>query len=126
MSDVCDFTVDIEVTDKNDVMFYLVKDGVKSDLTSGSGFEKTASALALRCVLGNISTLPKNNGLILDEIWGRIAKENYDNMKKLLDKILINYDYIFIISHLDEVKEYCDKIITVIKINNVSKINIIV
>ena len=126
LSDVCDFTVDIEVTDKNDVMFYLVKDGVKSDLTSGSGFEKTASALALRCVLGNISTLPKNNGLILDEIWGRIAKENYDNMKKLLDKILINYDYIFIISHLDEVKEYCDKIITVNKINNVSKINIIV
>lgn len=125
LHDICDFSVDIDITDKNEVMFYLIKDGVRSDLTSGSGFEKTASALALRYVLGNISTLPKNNGLILDEVWGRIAKENYDNIKKLLDKMLQTYDYIFIITHLDEVKEYCDKIVTVTKINDISRINVI-
>lgn len=125
LHDVCDFTIDIDITDKNEVMFYLIKDGVNSDLTSGSGFERTAAALALRFVLGNVSTLPKNSGIILDEIWGRIAKENYDNMKKLLDKMLQTYEYIFIITHLDEVKEYCDKIVTVTKTNNISKINII-
>lgn len=125
LHDVCDFTVDIDITDKNEVMFYLIKDGVRSDLSSGSGFERTAAALALRFVLGNISTLPKNSGIILDEIWGRIAKENYDNMKKLLDKMLQSYEYIFIITHLDEVKDYCDKIVTVTKTNNISKINIV-
>lgn len=123
--DVCDFSVEIGMTDKNDIIFYIVRDGIKADLISGSGFERTAAALALRTVLGNISTLPKINGLILDEIWGRVAKENYDNMKNLLNKMLSNYDYIIMISHLDEIKEYCDNIITVSKTNNVSKINIV-
>ncbi|MBR6516969.1 MAG: hypothetical protein IKT40_09065 [Bacilli bacterium] len=124
LNDVCDFDIEINMNNKNDILFQLVKDGVKSDLTSGSGFEKTASALALRCVLGNISTLPRCNGIILDEIWGRVAKDNYDNMKKVLDRITSYYDYVLIISHLDEIKDYCSKIITVRKENNISSIQI--
>lgn len=124
LNDVCDFDVEIIMNDKNEIIFQLVKDGIRSDLTSGSGFEKTASALALRCVLGNISTLPRCNGIILDEIWGRVAKENYDNMKKVLDRITNYYDYVLIISHLDEIKDYCSKIITVKKENNISSIKI--
>ena len=125
LSNVCDFNVEIAITDKNEIMFYLIKDGVKSDLTSGSGFERTASALALRTVLGSISSLPRINGFIADEIWGRVAKENYENMIKLLNKILNYYDYIIVISHLDEIKDYCNQIITITKDNNISKINIV-
>ena len=125
LSNVCDFNVEIAITDKNEIMFYLIKDGVKSDLTSGSGFERTASALALRTVLGNISSLPRINGFIADEIWGRVAKENYENMIKLLNKILNYYDYIIVISHLDEIKDYCNQIITVTKENNISKIHLV-
>ena len=125
LNDVCDFDVEININDKNEILFQLIKDGVMSDLTSGSGFEKTASALALRCVLGNISTLPRCNGIILDEIWGRISKENYDNMKKVLDRMVSYYDYVLIISHLDEIKDYCNKVITVKKENNISKIQVL-
>lgn len=125
LCDVCDFNVEITITDKNDIMFYLVKDGIKSDLTSGSGFERTAAALALRTVLGNISSLPKINFLIADEVMGRVAKENYDNMKTLYEKMLVNYDFIIQISHLDEIKDWHNHIVTVTKTNNVSKINII-
>lgn len=122
LNGVCDFTVEIVVTEKNDVMFYLIKDGVKSDLNSGSGFERTASALALRAVLGNISTMPKPNFITIDEVLGKVARENYDNMKLLYEKILKNYDYIIQISHLDEIKDWHDTIITVIKESNVSRI----
>lgn len=125
LNDVCDFDVEININEKNEILFQLIKDGVKSDLSSGSGFEKTASALALRCVLGNISMLPRCNGIILDEIWGRISKENYDNMKKVLDRMATYYDYVLIISHLDEIKDYCNKVITVKKENNISKIQIL-
>lgn len=125
LSDVCDFTVEIDITEKNDVMFYLIKDGVKSDLTSGSGFERTAAALALRTVLGNISTLCRMNFLIIDEILGRVAKENFENMKSLYEKMLTNYDFIIQISHLDEIKDWHENIITVSKQNNISKINLI-
>ena len=124
LNDVCDFDVEIAINEKNDIIFYLIKDGIKSDLSGGSGFEKTASALALRTVLGNMSTLPKNNILILDEVLGRVAKENYDNMKNLYEKILKNYDAIIQISHLTEIKDWHEKHIVVSKENNVSKIHV--
>ena len=125
LNDVCDFNVEVAINDKNDVNFYLIKDGVKSDLSSGSGFEKTASALALRAVLGNMSTLPKIQYLILDEVLGRVSKENYDNMRTLYEKILENYDAIIQISHLSEIKDWHDKHIVVSKENNVSKIHLL-
>ena len=124
LTDVCDFNVEVTINEKNEVSFNLIKDGVKSDLSSGSGFEKTASALALRAVLGNMSTLPKNNILILDEVLGRVSKENYDNMRNLYEKILESYDAIIQISHLTEIKDWHNKHIVVSKENNVSKIHV--
>lgn len=125
LNDVCDFSVEVAINEKNDVNFYLIKDNVKSDLSSGSGFEKTASALALRAVLANMSTLPKINLLIIDEVLGRVAKENYDNMRALFEKIMENYDAIIQISHLNEIKDWHEKHIVVSKENNVSKIHLL-
>ena len=104
------------------IVFYLLKDGVKSDLNSASGFERTASAMALRAVLSNISTLPKMNFLIADELWGRVSKDNLDNIRNLMEKILVSYDFILQISHLDEIKDWHDTIISCKKENNISKI----
>ena len=122
LSDVCDFTCEISINDKNEIIFSLIKDGVVSDISSGSGFELTAASLAIRTVLGNISTMPKMQGLVVDEILGRVAKENYDNMHNLFNKILENYEWIIQISHLEEVKDWHSTIITVTKENNISKI----
>ena len=125
LSDVCDFDVEVGINAKNDVMFYLIKDGVKSDLYSGSGFERTAASLALRSVLSDLSTVPKNNGVLLDEIWGRTSKENYDNLMNLLKKISKSYDYMFIITHNDDIKAYCTTNVIVEKSDNISKINVV-
>ena len=125
LSDVCDFTVEMEISEKNDIMFYLLRENVKADLTSASGFERTASALALRAVLGNISTLPRMNILVLDEIFGRVAKENLDNVKTLVDKIAVNYDAIIQVSHLSEIVDWHDTHIVVQKENNVSRLKTI-
>lgn len=122
LNDICDFDVEVGINAKNDVMFYLIKDGVYSDLSSGSGFELTASALALRAVLAEMSTISKCNCLVMDEVLGRVAKENYDNIKHLFDKILKNYDFILNITHLDDFKDFCDYHITVQKDGNISKI----
>ena len=124
LGDVCDFDVEVGINLKNEVMFYLVKDGVYSDLSSGSGFELTASALALRAVLADMSTIPRCNFLIFDEILGRVAKENYDNIKHLIEKILTGYDFIINITHLDDFKDFCEYHITVTKENNISRINL--
>lgn len=122
LSDVCDFDVEVSINQKNDVMFYLIKDGVYSDLSSGSGFELTASGIALRSVLSELSTIPKMNGVTFDEIWGRVSKDNYDNMKVLLEKVAKDFDWVFLISHNQEVYDMCDNHISVVKENNISKV----
>ena len=122
LTDVCDFDVEIIMNDKNDVYFYLIKDGVYSSLSGGSGFEKTISALALRFVLGNISSLPKMQFLVVDEIFGRVARDNYEKVKLLFEKATTDYEAVIIVSHLLEIKEWCNHIITVVKENNISRL----
>ena len=123
---VCDFNVEISINEKNDVVFYIIKDGIKSDLSSGSGFEKTASALALRSVLANISTIPRSNIVIIDEVWGRVAKENLENVKSIMDRMLDDYSAIILISHLDSVNDWCKNKITVVKKDNISRLKVAV
>ena len=122
LSDICDFDVEVGINIKNDVMFYLVKDGIKSDLSSGSGFEKTAASLALRSVLAELSTIPRSNGVLIDEVTGRVAEDNLENIHSLLKKILINYDYLFVVSHNPVIKEWCSSYVEVEKVDNISKI----
>lgn len=125
LSDVCDFDVEVGINVKNDVMFYLVKDGVKSDLSSGSGFEKTAASLALRSVLAELSTIPRNSFILADEVTARVSEENLENVHKLFNKMLNNYSFIFIVSHNQQIRSWCDSIVEVEKTNNISKITLI-
>jgi len=122
LEDVCDFEVEIFMNDKNDVQFLLVKDGVSKFLKSGSGFEKTAASLALRGVLGKISTLPMPNFITFDEVLGKVAPENIDKLKPLFDKIKDMYDIVFFITHNELVKDWGDNVVTVVKENNLSKL----
>ncbi len=124
LEDVCDFEIEIFMDDKNDVQFLIVADDVTKKLKSASGFEKTASSLALRCVLGKISTLPMPNFITFDEVLGKIAAENIEKIKPLFDKIKNMYDIVFLITHNDLVKDWGDNIVTVNKVNRISKISI--
>lgn len=124
LSDVCDFDVEVAIDDHNDVAFYLIHDGVKSNLSSGSGFEQTVSSLALRCVLSKISTFSKPSFVVFDEILGGVSEENYDAVKRLYDKIVINQGLILQISHLGQIADWHQKVITVVKKNNISSIKI--
>jgi DNA repair exonuclease SbcCD ATPase subunit len=124
LEDVCDFEIEIFIDDKNDVQFLLNKDGVSKLLKSGSGFEKTAASLALRGVLGKISTLPMPNFITFDEVLGKVANENIERLKPLFDKIKNMYEIVFLITHNDIIKDWGDNILTVKKDNNVSKITL--
>ena len=123
--DVCDFNVLVDIDDTNHINFSIIADGVKSNLLSGSGFEQTVSALALRAVLGNISTLPRPSFMLLDEVLGGVARENYDNVKKLYDKILKDYSFIFQITHLDDIADWHNTTVVVKKENRISNISVL-
>lgn len=120
--DVCDFTVEIVIDDHNDVAFNLIHDGVKSNLASGSGFEQTVASLALRSVLSTISSFSRPSFVVFDEVLGGVADENYDNVRKLYEKMVKNYGLCLQISHLKNIVEWHSSIITIKKENNISKI----
>lgn len=124
LDDVTDFEVEISIDDKNEVRFLLVRDGIEKALKSGSGFERTASSLALRCVLGKMSKLSMPNFITFDEVLGRVAPDNIERMKLLFDKITEKYENVFFITQNDIVKDWANNIITVVKENNISKIQI--
>lgn len=122
LEDVCDFEIEIFMDDKNDVQFLIIDDEVSRLLKSGSGLEKTASSLALRSVLGKISTLPMPNFITFDEVLGKVAPINIEKLKPLFDKIKDMYDIVFFITHNDMVKDWGDNVVTVVKDNHISKI----
>jgi DNA repair exonuclease SbcCD ATPase subunit len=124
LEDVTDFDIEIFIDDKNEVKYLLIKDGIEKQLKSGSGFERTAASLALRCVLGKMSKLSMPNFITLDEVLGRVAPNNIEKMKVLFDKIKDMYENIFFITQNEIIKDWSDNIITVVKENNISKINI--
>lgn len=126
IEDVCDFKINVEIDDKNDINFNIItEDNIKSDLSSGSGFEQTVAALALRAVLGNISTMSRPSFMLLDEVLGGVAKDNYENIKKLYDKMLKDYSFIFQVTHLDDIADWHDTTVVVKKENHVSKISVL-
>lgn len=122
LSDICDFDVEVEIDDRNDITFSIIADNVKSDLSSGSGFEQTVAALALRAVLGNISTMSRPSFMLLDEVLGGVAKDNYENIKELYDRMLKDYSFIFQVTHLEDIADWHDTTVTVKKVNRVSTI----
>jgi ABC-type lipoprotein export system ATPase subunit len=97
---------------------------VVKKLRSGSGLETTISSLALRCVLGRISTLPKPNIIVFDEVLGKVANTNLDNVKIFFDKIKKMYEVILLISHNPLVMDWADKIVTVEKNNDISSLQV--
>jgi DNA repair exonuclease SbcCD ATPase subunit len=121
LDDVCEFEVEVMIDDKNDVQFLLVNGETSKQLKSGSGFEKTSASLALRAVLGKISTLPMPNFITFDEVLGKVAQENLGNMKILFDRIKDMYEIVFLITHNDVVKEWATNILTVVKEDNISR-----
>lgn len=120
---VCDFDVEVRMDDKNDVNLFMIKDGVEGLLKSASGFERTVSGVALRCVLGIVSTLPMPNFIVFDEVLDKVADPNLPLMRPLFEKVADAYDKVFLITHKEYAKDWSNQIITVNKSKNISQIS---
>ncbi len=124
LDEVCDFEIELEMNNKNEVDFNIIKNNVTKKLKSGSGLETTLASLALRCVLGRISTLPKPNIIVFDEVLGKVANINLDYVKVFFDKIKKMYEIILLITHNPITQDWADKIITIEKNNDISSLQI--
>jgi DNA repair exonuclease SbcCD ATPase subunit len=123
MSDTTDFKLFVDINEKQEVEFNIERSGIIYPITEGSGFEKTVSSLALRCVFAKVSCLPKPNIMVMDEVFGKVSNENLDEkISVFFGKVKEMFPNIFLITHNPLVKDWSDKIITVVKENHVSRI----
>ena len=124
MEDSCYFKMEIRINDKNEVEFIMIDNGtgVEKLMTSGSGYEKTLSSLALRAVLTKICSLPTPNLVVLDEVFGKISPENLDMVYEFFVKIKDYFEKVFVISHTSVVSSWGDYVVKIKKENNLSKV----
>lgn len=124
------FSLKLELNERNELDFYMIDEvptpeeviEVKKHLYSGSGYEQTVGALALRCVLSKVCALPKPNIMVFDEVFGMVAQENLALVGYFFEKIKEYFEHIFIISHNPYVKEWGNNYIEIEKRNNLSLI----
>ena len=124
LSDSAEFTLVLKMNEKNEVEFWMVDNssGLEKLMRSGSGYERTVASLALRAVLARVCSLPKPNVVCFDEVYGKVSNENLELIGKFFVKIRDYFEVIIVITHNDLVKEWADKILTIKKDNNISKI----
>jgi DNA repair exonuclease SbcCD ATPase subunit len=124
LSDTCEFILELRMNDKSEVEFWMVDQltGVEKPLNAGSGYEKTVSSLALRCVLSKVCSLPKPNIIVFDEVTGKVSNENLDKIGLFFDKLKQFFEHIWIISHNPLIQDWADHAVKVKKENNISNV----
>lgn len=125
--DSCHFILELNINDKNEVEFIMIdtETRITKPLNSGSGYERTISSLALRSVLTKISSLPKPNIVVMDEVFGKIADENLDMVGEFFKKIKTYFEHIFVISHNSLIRNWSDNLVMIKKDDNISSIDFI-
>ena len=125
LSDSCYFTLELNINDRNELEFLMIDNETRvvKTLNSGSGYEKTISSLALRSVLTKVSSLPKPNIVVMDEVFGKVADDNLEMVGEFFKKIKNYFEHIFVISHNPLIRNWSDNIVMIKKDENVSSID---
>jgi len=120
LSQIVDFEILFE-TDGKSINAYIVygeEDFWPLEMTSG--MERFISSLAIRTALINVSTLSHPNFIVIDEGFGVLDSNNLNSLYSLFDYLKTNFDFIFVISHLDALRDIMDNIVDIQKIDGVS------
>jgi len=115
------FTITMQTDGKN-IMTNIVYDDRRWPLEMASGMEKFISGLAIRVSLINISNLPRPNIICIDEGFGCADSDHLGQMGALFNYLKHQFDFIWIISHLDRMRDMVDSQIEIKKENGYSKV----
>ena len=119
------FRLEIRISDKNEVEFWMIDNstGVEKLMVSGSGYERTIASLALRAVLSKVCSLPKPNIIVFDEVFGKISNDNLEMVSEFFQKIKEYFEKIFVITHNPLVTNWADAVVKINKVDNISKVS---
>ena len=124
MMDSCYFNLEVRISEKNEVEFIMIDNstGVEKLMVSGSGYERTIAAMALRAVLSKICSLPKPNIVVWDEVFGKISNDNLEMIGEFFNKMKDYFEKIFVISHNPLINNWANTKVRITKNENISKV----
>jgi DNA repair exonuclease SbcCD ATPase subunit len=125
LQDSCYFNLEIRINEKNEVEFIMVDNstGIEKLMVSGSGYERTIAALALRAVLSKVCSLPKPNLMVFDEVFGKISNDNLEMVGEFFTKMKEYFEKIFVITHNPLVNNWANNVVKITKTENISKVS---
>ena len=125
LQDSCYFNLEVRINDKNEVEFVMIDNstGVEKLMVSGSGYERTIAAMALRAVLSKVCSLPKPNIIVWDEVFGKISNENLEMVGEFFTKMKEYFEKIFVITHNPLVNNWANNVVKINKTENISKVS---
>jgi DNA repair exonuclease SbcCD ATPase subunit/DNA repair exonuclease SbcCD nuclease subunit len=123
LTNVVDFQVYLlNEDDKLDIMIRHPKYDPRP-LEMGSGAEKSLASIAIRLALLTVSSLPKADFFILDEPGTSLDSDNLGGFIRILDIVKGYFKVIFLISHLDILKDAVDMQLNIENIDGFASIN---
>jgi DNA repair exonuclease SbcCD ATPase subunit len=122
LGQVVDFSLALDTDGKN-INARIVYEDQEWALEMCSGMEKFISGLAIRVALINICGLPRPNFLVIDEGFGTLDADNLSSLFMMMQYLKTQFDFIWIISHLEQMRDIVDGLIEIKKENGFSKIN---
>jgi exonuclease SbcC len=122
LSQVVDFGVVMDVDGKS-INAKIVYDDQEWPLEMCSGMEKFVSGLAIRVALINVCNLPRPNFLVIDEGFGTLDSDNLSSLFMMMQYLKTQFDFIWVISHLEQMRDIVDGLIEIKKVNGFSKID---
>lgn len=125
LQDSCYFNLEIRINDKNEVEFIMIDNstGIEKLMVSGSGYERTIAAMALRAVLSKVCSLPKPNIIVWDEVFGKISNENLEMVGEFFTKMKEYFEKIFVITHNPLVNNWANNVVKINKTDNISRVS---
>ena len=122
LQNIVDFSTTFTV-DGTDINVNIRYDDSEWPLELGSGMERFISGLAIRVALMNSCSLPRSNFLVIDEGFSNLDSDNMSSMFMLFEYLRSQFDFIWVISHLDVMRDMVDHIVEIRQDSEFSYIN---
>jgi len=119
LQEVVDFKIELEILANGDIVetFFFSEDKCDSlPLASASGSQKFIASIVITEALRHMSRLTKPSVRIIDEGFGTLDDELTIGIVNILNYLRNKYKNVLIITHRNEIKDFADSIIEVVKI----------
>jgi DNA repair exonuclease SbcCD ATPase subunit len=103
--------------DGNNIAVY-IKDNSNMIVNILGGMEMFIINIAFKIALANVSIIPKNKMLIIDEGVSVLDKNHIEKFDKIAQFLNSNYNNIILISHIDSLKDFISEYININKDSN--------